>query len=138
MLNWLSKNRILFGFIVSLVATSGSLYLSEVKKFVPCELCWYQRILMYPMVILLGIAFYKKDEKIAQYVKPIAMLGFLIAGYHYLKQKTTLLDGIGTCSIGVPCNQDYINIFGFITIPFLSLLAFFFIFLLFSLKKNEK
>ena len=115
---------IYFAWIVSLVATFGSLYFSEVLGFVPCTLCWYQRIMMYPFVILLGIASYRNRTEIIPYVLPLSIFGGLISLWHYAQQKIPFLGQVIQCKIGVPCNESYINWLGFITIPFLALIAF--------------
>jgi len=118
------ESFLLFMFATGLIATLGSLYFSEVLKYVPCELCWYQRIFMYPQVILLGIAIAKKNYDIVIYNVTLSSLGGAISLYHYLLQKVDLLgDHSNACGI-VPCNSQYINWFGFITIPFLALTAF--------------
>lgn len=115
---------ILFAWIISITAMSGSLFFSERMGFVPCTLCWYQRILMYPLVILLGIAFYRNDKEIYKYILPISSIGVLMAAYHYALQKIPSMNEFSTCTSGVPCSGQYINWFGFVTIPFLSLVAF--------------
>lgn len=109
---------------VALIATAGSLFFSEVLKYIPCNLCWYQRILMYPLVILLGVASAKKDYHISLYALILSSLGGLISLYHYLIQKVPALHELGNACGIVPCNTDYINWLGFITIPFLALVAF--------------
>lgn len=138
MLKFLYSFRLQLTWFVSVVATSGSLYFSEIKHFIPCTLCWYQRILMYPLVILLGIALVRNDQKIHVYVLPLSILGFFIGTYHYLKQKVSFFQSIDVleCSVGVPCSVMYINWFGFITIPFLSLVAFFLISVVLLIKKK--
>lgn len=109
---------------IALVATLGSLYFSEVREFIPCTYCWYQRILMYPLVILLGIAAVRKDYGQALYVLPLSILGIGMSTFHYIVQKTDLLDHSGdSCGI-VPCTTQYINWGGFVTIPFLAGTAF--------------
>ncbi|RAL26800.1 disulfide oxidoreductase [Thermoflavimicrobium daqui] len=113
-----------FAWIISIVATLGSLYFSEIAQYVPCTLCWYQRILMYPLVILLGIASYRNDVRIIPYTLPLSIIGGGIALFHYLQQKVPGLAEIAPCTVGVPCNKDYIDWLGFITIPFLALIAF--------------
>ena len=110
--------------LVAAVAMLGSLYFSDVRFFVPCTLCWYQRILMYPLVIILGIASYKQDKNVTRYALPLAVLGTLVAGFHYLEQKVPWISSSAVCRSGVPCDVQYINWLGFITIPFLSLVAF--------------
>jgi disulfide bond formation protein DsbB len=109
---------------LSVIATLGSLYFSEVRGFIPCTYCWFSRILMYPLVVILGIAAVRKDYGQAVYVLPLTIMGMGMAGFHYLTQKTTLFAHAGnSCGI-VPCNVEYINWLGFITIPFLALVAF--------------
>jgi len=110
--------------LVAITATAGSLYFSEVRLFVPCSLCWYQRILMYPLVILLGIASYRQDREIVRYALPLSVLGGVVALFHYLEQKVPGFSAPSICRAGVPCTQEYINWLGFITIPFLALVAF--------------
>lgn len=105
------------------IAMLGSLYFSEVKGYVPCELCWYQRILMYPLTLILTIGLLRKDNNLPLLVLPLSSLGFLIALYHYLLEKTDIFPA-HACSAGVSCTATWINWFGFITIPFLSLVAF--------------
>lgn len=124
--------------IVSVVATLGSLYFSEIRGFIPCEFCWYQRIAMYPLVIILGIAAFQNDKRVKKYVLPISIIGGSISIYHYLMQKIPGFGGFKPCLQGVPCDVQYINWFGFITIPFLALIAFTLITVLMLLLKNEK
>jgi disulfide bond formation protein DsbB len=113
----------------SVIAMFGSLYFSEIQKFEPCELCWYQRILMYPMVIILGIAVIKKDERISFYTMILSAIGALISLYHYSIQKVSFMaDNAVSCG-RIPCTGQYINWFGFVTIPFLALVAFVIIFI---------
>lgn len=110
--------------LVATVAMLGSLYFSDVRLFVPCTLCWYQRILMYPLVLILGIASYKQDTSVTRYALPLSLIGTLVAGFHYLEQKVPWISSSAVCRSGVPCDVQYINWLGFITIPFLSLVAF--------------
>ena len=108
--------------VAAIAATGGSLYFSEVRHFVLCSLCWFQRIFMYPLVIILGIASFKQDKKIAGYVLPLSIIGMLIAIWHVIEENTGI--SIGMCNVGVPCTVKYIDWLGFITIPVLSLTAF--------------
>lgn len=110
--------------LVVLAATTGSLYFSELREFIPCTLCWYQRILMYPQAVILGIASYRRDWRIVPYLLPLNILGAGVALFHYLEQKVPGFGAAEVCRQGVPCSVQYINWFGFITIPFLSLVAF--------------
>lgn len=111
-------------FIAALVAMFGSLYFSEIAGFIPCKLCWYQRILMYPLTIILLVGILRRDEGIHYYVLPFSILGIFVSTYHYLIQKTDLFSNSTACSTDTPCTTTWINWFGFVTIPFLALIAF--------------
>ncbi|MEH7545709.1 MULTISPECIES: disulfide oxidoreductase [Bacillaceae] len=115
---------LLLAWTAAIIATLGSLYFSEVMHFIPCMLCWYQRIFMYPLAIILGIAFYRNDQGIYRYVLPLSIIGMLISGYHTLLQRLPYLQQFEMCTTGVPCSKDYINWLGFITIPLLAFIAF--------------
>lgn len=131
------KHAVLFSFIVALTATLGSLFYSEIAKFEPCKLCWFQRIFMYPQVILLGMALLKKDENITNYILGLSMPGIIIAGYHYLLQLGIVPEL--TCSAvgySVSCSQRFVMNFGYVTIPMMALSAFALIILLQLIKKG--
>lgn len=108
----------------AVVAMSGSLYFSEVLHLIPCVLCWYQRITMYPIVILALVAQLRKDAKAYQYILPLALIGLSIATYHvilyYAVNWGIRPDWSGPCVAGVSCTTRYIEWFGFITIPLMS------------------
>ncbi|MEK3992954.1 MULTISPECIES: disulfide oxidoreductase [Robertmurraya] len=110
--------------IVSITAMLGSLYFSEIRGFIPCELCWYQRILMYPLTLILGIGTFQNDLSVKKIALPMAIIGWCISFYHYMLQKVPGLAELKPCVNGVPCTTEYINWFGFVTIPFLALTAF--------------
>lgn len=133
-------NKLRLAWFISLVATLGSLYFSEVMGFIPCTLCWYQRILMYTLPVLLGIALYRNDTKIVIYTIFQTVLGFGFGLYHVLLQHTNLFEHVKTCSVDVPCTTLFINWFGFITIPLLSMTAFLLIGILsvLILRENKK
>jgi len=113
-----------WAWLVSIAATVGSLYFSEVRMFVPCALCWWQRILMYPLVIVLGVATFRQDLTAWRTALPLSLLGLGTATYHYLLQRVPGLAPPASCASGVPCNMQYIDWFGFVTIPFLAAVAF--------------
>jgi disulfide bond formation protein DsbB len=125
----LDKSQLfLYGaWLTAIMATLGSLYFSEIRGFIPCELCWYQRIAMYPLVLILGVATFQNDIGLKKIVLPMSIGGGLISLFHYLEQKVPGFAAIKPCANGVPCNAEYINWLGFITIPFLALTAFFLI-----------
>jgi len=116
------------GLYVALAAawtsTLGSLCFSEVRGFTPCTLCWYQRILMYPLAVILLVAIGRRDRGAHLYVLPLSVLGIWFSTYHYLIQKTSLFSHATACSAGVPCSGMYINWRGFVTIPLLALGGF--------------
>lgn len=110
--------------IVALVATLGSLYLSEIAHYPPCTLCWLQRIAMYPLVVLLGIGALRDDRDVRWYVLPLAAIGAAIAFYHVLVQRVPALDQATSCSAAAPCNAMWVREFGFISIPVMAFAAF--------------
>ena len=122
--SWLDRSALYIALLVATVAMLGSLYFSEVKGYLPCILCWYQRILMYPLTGILAMGLVWRVRQLPKLVLPFAVLGFGIAGYHYLLEKTDLFDASVVCRAGVSCTTVWINWFGFVTIPFLSLTAF--------------
>ncbi|MCP3741683.1 disulfide oxidoreductase [Rossellomorea sp. BNER] len=122
------ENYLFLSWATALIATLGSLYFSEIKLYEPCVLCWYQRIFMYPMAILLGVAAARKDASIAIYSLILSGIGGLISIYHYSIQKVSLFAEQAPACGRVPCTGEYINWMGFVTIPFLALLAFIIIF----------
>lgn len=124
-----SRETYLFtAWAVSILAMFGSLYFSEIKQYEPCMLCWYQRILMYPFTLILGIAVVRKDYRISLYTMAMSALGAMISLYHYSLQKVPFMaDNADACG-RIPCSGQYINWLGFITIPFLALTAFIIIF----------
>ena len=109
-------------FCISLTATIGSLYFSEIVGFVPCSLCWYQRILMYPLVWICLVNIFIQQKWSFLYVLPFSVVGMFISLYHYTLQYN--LWGENFSCGDIACSIRYIEWGGFITIPFLSLTAF--------------
>lgn len=124
-LNFFAKHALVFSFIVVLIATLGSLFYSEFAGYEPCKLCWFQRILMYPQVVLLGMALFKKDNGIIPYSIVLSAIGALIAGYHYLLQ-FGFAPSIDCSAVGysISCLKLFFMEFGYITIPMMALTAF--------------
>jgi disulfide bond formation protein DsbB len=108
----------------AIIATGGSLYFSEVLKLVPCVLCWYQRIAMYPLVVILTIGLLVRETRIRLYVLPFSLIGLVISAYHNLLYYGVLPESIQPCTAGVSCTTRQIEWLGFITIPLLALVAF--------------
>lgn len=123
--------------LIAFVAMLGSLFFSEILKFPPCVLCWYQRIAIYPLVILLGVAITKNKKDVLDYVYPLTYIGLIIALYQNLLYYKILPESNAPCTFGVSCTTKYIEYFGFITIPLLSLVAFIFLLILFFLYKKQ-
>ncbi|HLQ97356.1 MAG TPA: disulfide oxidoreductase [Candidatus Dormibacteraeota bacterium] len=119
-----NETILLLIWIQALIATVGSLFYSEVMGYVPCDLCWIQRIFMYPLVIIYGIAALKKDLSVALPGVILSGMGLCVSVYHYGLQKLPLLQDAGGFCSTVSCNLQYVNYFGFITIPFLAGTAF--------------
>ena len=134
-LNLSADNAILFSFIVALVAMMGSLFYSEIAGYEPCKLCWIQRIFMYPQVLILGIALWKKDRSVISYIIPLCILGIMFSSYHYYIQ----LGGapLASCDASASCAKRYTFTFGYITIPMMALTAFSMI-LMFSLATKSR
>ena len=108
---------------VALVATLGSLYLSEIANFPPCRLCWYQRIAMYPLVPILVVAIWRRDAGVRFYALPLALVGGLISTYHVLLERYPSLES-GMCEATNPCTLIWVRRFGYLTIPTMALSAF--------------
>ena len=134
------KNYLLFGLIVSMVATLGSLFYSEILKYPPCILCWWQRIFMYPQFLIFGFALINKDNKIFNYSILLSLIGGGISLYHYLIQRgvlqTSSCDVVGYSS---SCSETFFLSYGYITIPMMALTAFILlIFLGLNMKSNKE
>jgi disulfide bond formation protein DsbB len=122
--NWVVQNVLYIAWTIALVGMIASLIFSEVMNLPPCNLCWYQRILLYPLVLILPIGIIKKDKLLHHYVFPFSILGAIVAFYHTLLQANIIPENLAPCSFGISCVTKTINYFGFITIPLLSFLAF--------------
>ena len=108
---------------MAVVAMAGSLYYSQIAHFPPCEYCWYQRIAMYPLAVILGIAAFRADSAIRRYALPLAGIGGVIAAYHYTIQQFPNLS-TGVCSTAIPCTAALVWKFDFVSIPFMALVSF--------------
>jgi disulfide bond formation protein DsbB len=115
---------VFFAWVVATVSTLGALFLSEVMAVAPCVLCWYQRIFMFPLVIVLAIGLFPFDAKVVRYAFPLAACGWLVALFHLLLTLGYIPEGATPCTQGIPCSRVEVEWFGFVTIPLLSVLAF--------------
>lgn len=119
----LKKYAIHIAWFQALIATIGSLFFSLVMQLPPCDLCWYQRIAIYPLVIILGLGIIRKDKTSILYAWPLAIIGWVIALYHNLLYYNIIPEAMAPCKAGISCSTKYIEWLGFITIPLLSLVA---------------
>ena len=139
LLSFFAKNAILFAFLVATVSTLGSLFYSEILKYEPCKLCWFQRIAMYPMSVLFGIALLKRDKKVVDYGLIFSGIGAVIALYHYLLQVGVVKSGdCAAVGYSVSCAQRFVLEFGYITIPMMAFAGFLLIFTLSLVAKLTK
>jgi disulfide bond formation protein DsbB len=108
---------------VAAAATVGSLYFSEVAHYLPCRLCWFQRIAMYPLAVLLPIAARRRDPGIWRYALAFPLIGAAVSVYHYLIERGVLTEG-SACEIANPCNLIWFERLGFVTLPLMALSGF--------------
>jgi disulfide bond formation protein DsbB len=112
------------GWLVATVATLGSLFFSEVMELPPCVLCWYQRIALFPLVLVLGAGLLSFDAAVVKYSLPLAVAGWLVALYHSLLYWGIVPKDIQPCTAGVSCTERNLELLGFLSIPLMSLLGF--------------
>ena len=116
--------RLFSAWLIALLATAGALFLGEVLGMTPCVLCWYQRIAMFPLVLVLGVALLDADPRAARFGLPLAGLGLGIALYHCLIFWGVVSEALSPCREGVSCADAELQVAGFVPIPLLSLIAF--------------
>jgi disulfide bond formation protein DsbB len=127
--SWVGKHSIPLGFIVALSSILGSLFYSELVGYAPCVLCWWQRVLLYPQVVLFGVALWKRKNDVFLYSVPLVLISSIISLYHeyvYMGGKSIL----PCTALGGACSKIYVLEFGYITIPMMSLTAALFLILL--------
>ena len=112
------------GWVLAAIATMGSLFFSEVMEIQPCALCWYQRIFMYPLVVIFLVGMFPLDRNVVRYALPIAVIGWGTSVYHYLLYSGYIPENMQPCSQGVSCTEVNLELLGFITIPMLSILSY--------------
>lgn len=123
-MRFIARHSHYVAWVVALLSVVISLFLSDILGFVPCNLCWYARILMYPLVVIIGLGILRRDRSWVIYAAPLVGAGWLLETYHSLLQWGVIPETLTRCAIGVPCTTKYIDYFGFVTIPFLGWLAF--------------
>lgn len=110
--------------LVAATASLGALFMSEIMGFAPCVLCWWQRIFMFPLVLVLALGLFPFDAKALRYALPLAVVGLLVAGFHVLLTVGIIPETLAPCRDGIPCKTLQVEWFGFVTIPLLSFFAF--------------
>lgn len=115
---------VFLSWLVATVSTLGAIFLGEVMGLTPCILCWYQRICMFPLVLILAAGLFPGDARVVRYAFPLALIGLGIAVLHLLVSEGVIPETLMPCTQGVPCSQQLIEWFGFLTIPILSVAAF--------------
>ena len=119
-----APQSVLLAWIVATVTTLGSLYYSEHAGFVPCELCWYQRIVMYPLVIVLGVAWLRRDVQVWKTVLVFVVIGAPLSLYHWLVERVPAFAESSSCSVTVPCTAPYFEKLGFVTLAWMAMSSF--------------
>jgi disulfide bond formation protein DsbB len=110
--------------VIALVSTVGSLFFSEVMGLPPCVLCWYQRIAIYPLILIVGTGIIMRDGRMKYYALPLCLAGLFVSAYHNLLYYGVIPESITPCAQGVPCTERQIEWLGFVTIPLMGLAAF--------------
>jgi len=115
---------VFISWVVASIATLGALFLGEVMGYTPCVLCWYQRISMFPLVLILAAGLFPFDIRVVRYALPLSVVGWLLAVFHWGVASGFIPESVTPCTQGVPCSTELVSWFGFVTIPLLSVLAF--------------
>jgi len=127
-----------WAWVVALVATAGAFFLGEVMGKTPCVLCWYQRIAMFPLPVILGIGLLEPDRRSIRYAMPLTIAGWCLAAYHCLIFWGLIAEPLVPCGTGATCASSALQVAGVVPIPLLSLLAFSAILVLLILSRRPK
>lgn len=115
---------VFLAWLIAMVSTLGALFLGEIMGYTPCVLCWYQRIAMFPLVLVLAAGLFPFDPRVVRYAMPLALAGWLLAMFHLALVAGWIPENIRPCQADVPCSDVVVVWFGFVTIPLLSLASF--------------
>lgn len=134
----LRKNALWLAFLIAFSAVAGSQAFSGLADFQPCALCWWQRVFLYPQVIVLGLALWQRDHGVRKYAISLSLIGASIAAYQYLLTTLTPASALGICSAtGPSCLTNYFTSFGYITTPLMSFTSFVLIIILSFIWKQD-
>jgi disulfide bond formation protein DsbB len=117
-------NLVFGAWLIAATSTLGALFLSDVMQLPPCSLCWYQRIPMFSLTVVLAVGLFPFERGVIRYGLALACLGWMLAGFHQLLVAGVIPERLEPCTQGVPCSETSIEWFGVVTIPTLSLGAF--------------
>jgi disulfide bond formation protein DsbB len=123
-MRWLKSYALYFAWVVSVIGLLLSLFFGEMLRFEPCRLCWYQRIALFPLALILGLAAYREDNGIAIYALPLCFLGGLFALYQLMETYIPFLNTPVLCGSSADCSERLFEVWGFVTFPLLSLFGF--------------
>jgi disulfide bond formation protein DsbB len=129
--------RLFLAWLLAAASTLGALFFSEVMQLAPCELCWWQRVFMFPLVVMLPLGLFPPDRRVVRYALPLAVAGWGFALFHWLLVLGIIPETIRPCTRGVPCGVVTLEWFGFLNLPLMSLLAFSCIIVLLALSRPE-
>jgi len=122
-LKFLKDNILYIGWVQAILGVGGSLFFSEVMHYPPCVLCWWQRVVIYPMVVLFAVAIYRKDRNVFWYAMPLLVVGWLVSLFHNLLYYKLIPDELAPCALGVSCTTKFVEYFGFVTIPLMAFVS---------------
>ncbi len=120
----LNGSLLYVAWVIALVSTVGSLFFSEVMGLPPCVLCWYQRIAIYPLVLIIGTGIITRDGRMKYYALPLCLAGLAVSVYHNLLYYGVVPETLAPCTQGASCTERQIEWFGFVTIPLMGLASF--------------
>jgi disulfide bond formation protein DsbB len=124
LIEWIGPQARALAFVVAALTTAGSLYYSLVAHFIPCELCWYQRIAMYPLAAILLVGLVRRDSAVRWYALPLIAVGAPLSLYHWLVERVPAFAQTSSCSAVAPCTAPYFQEMGFVTLAFMALSSF--------------
>lgn len=128
MKSFLREYALYIAWVITLVGLISSVFFGEILHHEPCRLCWYQRICLFPLAIILGIAAYKDDVRIVVYAMPLCALGGLLALYQVVGIFVPAMSSPALCGLQTECSKDLVKLWGFLSFPLVSLIGFFLVF----------
>lgn len=137
MMSWLKGYFLYLAWLIAAIGFCVSVFYGEILGVSPCSLCWYQRMALFPLVVILGIAVYRGDRKVVPYVLPLVVIGGSIGIFQVLQRYFSFLHIPGICNLGVQCSNSWIQVFGFLDFPWVSSIGFILLFVLLILSMRS-